>query len=97
MTATATIVYDRKDNVLVVPNRAIRRQGREQVVDVLTPDGRIEPRTIQRGLSNDQQSEVVAGLAEGEQVVLPTTQTRAPQLSGGVPGLGGGFGGPPRR
>ncbi len=94
MTATATIVYDRRDNVLVVPNRAIRRQGRDQVVDVLAPDGKIETRTIQRGLSNDQQSEVVDGLAEGEQVVLPTTQTRTPQMAGGMPGFGGGFGGP---
>jgi hypothetical protein len=43
---------------------------------------------IQRGLSNDQSSEITSGLAEGDSVVLPTTQTRSPNMPGG------GFGGP---
>jgi RND family efflux transporter MFP subunit len=88
MTATANIVYDQKRDVLLVPNRAIRRQGRDQVVDVLNADGMIETRPITRGLSNDQTTEVTNGLAEGDQIVLPTTTTRSPT---NVPG---GFGGP---
>jgi HlyD family secretion protein len=92
MTATANIVYAQQGGVLLVPNRALRRQGREQVVDVLTPEGKVEPRTIRRGISNDQTTEITEGLNEGDQVVLPTTQTRAPTVGGGP---GGGFGGGP--
>jgi hypothetical protein len=95
MTVTANIIYDQKGDVLLVPNRAIRRQGRDQVVDVLTPDGKTETRVIQRGLSNDQVTEVVAGLVEGDQVIIPTTTTRAPTSAGGAfgpPGVGGAFG-----
>ncbi len=91
MTATANIVYAQQDGVLTVPNRAIRRQGRDQVVDVLTPGGTLETRTVQRGLSNDQTSEITSGLDEGDQVVVPTTATQAP--SGGR-GPGPGFRGP---
>ncbi|HWP27940.1 MAG TPA: efflux RND transporter periplasmic adaptor subunit, partial [Chloroflexota bacterium] len=98
MTATANIIYAQKADALQVPNRAIRRQGRDQVVDVLTPEGKLETRVVRRGIGNDQMSEILEGLAEGEQVVIPSTQTRAPSASG-IPGapLPGGFGGPPIR
>jgi RND family efflux transporter MFP subunit len=91
MTATANIVYDRKNDVLTVPNRVLRRQGRDQVVDVLTAEGQLETRVVQRGLSNDQSSEITSGLSEGDEVVLPTTQTRSPNMPGGfgAPGIGG--------
>ena len=94
MTDTSNIIYDRKSDVLTVPNRAIRRQGRDQVVDVLTDEGKVETRVIQRGLSNDQSSEITDGLSEGDQVVLPTTQTRSPNVAGGFggPGIVGGAG-----
>jgi hypothetical protein len=94
MTATANIVYAQQDNALVVPNRAIRRQGRDQVVDVLTKDGTLDTRVVERGLSNDQTTEITSGLNEGDQVVIPTTATQLPG-NGRAPGLGGpGFGGP---
>jgi RND family efflux transporter MFP subunit len=88
MTATANITYDRKSDVLLVPNRAIRRQGRDQVVDVLSAEGKVESRVIRRGLSNDQMTEISEGLVEGDQVVIPTTTTRSPT------NIPGGFGGP---
>jgi HlyD family secretion protein len=100
MTATANIIYDRKNDVLIVPNRVLRRQGRDQVVDVLTAEGKLETRVVQRGLSNDQNTEITSGLSEGDEVVLPTTQTRSPNVPGGFgggPGLGGPGAGPIRR
>ncbi|MCL5076327.1 MAG: efflux RND transporter periplasmic adaptor subunit [Chloroflexi bacterium] len=92
MTANVSITVDQRDNVLMVPNRAIRIQGRERIVEVLV-NGQPEKRAIRVGLSNDQFTEVVEGLKEGEEVVLPTTTT-APVR---VPGMGGfgGFGGSP--
>lgn len=97
MTATASIVYSRKDDVLVVPSRAIRMQGTNRVVDVLV-DGKVETRVVNVGTSNEQLTEVLDGLTEGEQVVIPSTTTArssVPSLpgttSGGQSGLGGGF------
>ena len=94
MTANVNIVVDQRDNVLVVPNRAIRTQGRNRVVEVMA-EGKPETRPVTIGLSNDQVTEVSNGLQEGEQVVIPSTTTtpsRAPGL-GGMPM--GGFGGGP--
>lgn len=88
MTATAEIVYQSKDNVIAVPNRAIVRQGRERFVDVQTATG-TERRRIEVGMANDQFTEVTAGLNEGETVILPQTAARA-----SVPGAGAIVGGP---
>lgn len=100
MTASVSIVVDERQNVLVIPNRAIRQTARGRTVEVLLPDGSRETRVVQVGLSNDQMSEIVSGLREGEIVVLPTTTTTQPNVRG-APGLGapmvvpgGGF---PRR
>lgn len=90
MTASAQIVYQQKDNVLVVPNRAIRTQGRTRTAQVLLASGATETRTIQTGMTGDQTTEVIGGLQEGDRVVIPTTST----TTRGVPGAGG-FGAPP--
>ncbi len=91
MTATASIVTESHPNVVEVPNRAIKTQGRTKTVQVLDASGKTETRTVQTGVSNDQFTEIVSGLQAGEKVVIPTTST-AP--IGRVPGLGGP-GGPP--
>lgn len=64
------------ERVLVVPERAIRRVGQLDVVDVVE-DGVLHRRVIQRGRSFGTDVEVLAGLRAGEQVVLheaPATQ-----------------------
>lgn len=92
MTANANIVYSRKDDVLLVPNRAIRAQGRDRVVEVAAEGGsRLRP--VRVGISNEQFTEISEGLQEGEEVLISNTGTTAPRIGGGVPG--GGFGGPP--
>ncbi|HEY3107478.1 MAG TPA: efflux RND transporter periplasmic adaptor subunit [Chloroflexota bacterium] len=88
LTANVGIVTQQKTDVLLVPNRALRRAGRNQVVDVLTPDGKTETRQVTTGLGNDQVTEAVSGLAEGETVLIPSTTTQQPRV-------GGPFGGPP--
>jgi HlyD family secretion protein len=89
LTATALIEVARKDNVLVVPNRAIRREGQNQVVSVRLPDGKSETRVVRTGLANDQLSEVVNGLNEGEEVEIRGTQLAQPKVGGGFGGFGG--------
>ncbi|HET6319122.1 MAG TPA: efflux RND transporter periplasmic adaptor subunit, partial [Chloroflexota bacterium] len=94
MTATAAVVTQAREDTVVVPNRAIKTQGRNRTVEVMLADGKTEQRTVQVGLANDQQTEILSGLQPGDRVVLPTTTTAAPRV-GGPGGLGGGgFGGP---
>lgn len=90
MTASSQIVYQQRDNILVVPNRAIRTQGRTRTVQVLLPSGATETRTIRTGMSGDQTTEVVEGLQEGEKVTIPTTATTSQTSGFGGGGLPGG-------
>ena len=94
MTATAQIEVQRKDNAVLVPNRAIKTQGRNRTVEVADLDVKTATRQIQVGMSNDQQTEITSGLQAGDRVVIPTTTTAAARVPG-FGGPGGGFGGPP--
>jgi HlyD family secretion protein len=72
MSGNAGIVYAEKADALLVPNRSIHREGRDRYVDVLVGD-KSEKRPVKIGLTNDQDTEIVEGLAEGDAVVIPTT------------------------
>jgi len=89
MTGDAQIVYASKANALMVPNRAIRNQGRDRVVEVLV-NGKVETRVVQVGLSNDTMTEITAGLNEGDRVVINSTTAAQPRVIGPNPGFGGG-------
>jgi HlyD family secretion protein len=101
LTASATIIIDEKNDVVVVPLRAVRRQGREQLVEVVGEDGKSLPRPVKTGVQNDQAVEITDGLQEGEQILVQGTITRAPNAGGGggpagVPGGRVFVGGPGR-
>ena len=77
MNGSAVLVTEERRDVLVVPNRAIRRRGDEIVVEVMV-DGKPEIQAIETGLSDTDNTEVASGLEEGDLVVVPGT-TRAEQ------------------
>jgi HlyD family secretion protein len=91
LTASATITIDEKSDVIVVPLRAVHRQGREQVVDIVGEDGKVgSPQPVKTGVQNDQFVEITDGLQEGQQIMLQGTTTRTPNVPGGaLPGAGG--------
>ena len=93
MTANVTVVVEQRDNILLVPNRAVRVSGRQRIVNVLL-DGKPTPVNVTLGMSGDTQSEVVSGLNEGDVVVVQQTTTTTSQGGGGFGGPGDGFGGP---
>ncbi|MBI2847676.1 MAG: HlyD family efflux transporter periplasmic adaptor subunit [Chloroflexi bacterium] len=70
MTVTVTITVEQKTNVLLVPNRAITRQGGQNLVNMQKADGTVESRPIQIGINDFQYTEVLEGLSEGEQVIV---------------------------
>jgi HlyD family secretion protein len=93
LTASANIVIDEKNDVIVVPLRAVRRQGRDQVVEVVGEDGTSSsPRVVKTGVQNDQLVEIADGLTEGERIQVQGTVVRGANAGGpgarGVPGAG---------
>jgi len=75
MSATAEVIIERRDDVLSIPNRYIRGTVENPMVVVLV-DGQQEQREITLGLSDGRNTEVLSGLEQGEEVVLPAAQER---------------------
>jgi len=70
MFANVLIETEPRVGVLVVPEEAVIRSGRRNLVIVALGNGRFEPREVTLGLdSGEGQLEVREGLREGEQVV----------------------------
>lgn len=72
MTATAEVIIERRDDVLFIPNRALRGTWENPEVLVFL-DGQQEEREISLGLTDGINTEVLSGLEEGEEVVLPAS------------------------
>jgi HlyD family secretion protein len=72
MTANASIVVEEMDGALIVPNWAIRldRETGQAFVNRLLADKSIEEVPVVTGLRNEQFSEVISGLVEGDIVVV---------------------------
>lgn len=76
MSATVTVVTEEKDNVLLLPNRMIQfdQQTGAKYVQVLR-NGELTAVQITTGLRDDQHSEIVSGLSEGDQVTVDTASS----------------------
>jgi len=87
MTANVTINVATKENVLSVPNKAIKREDGTKVVYAVQ-DGSLIRRAVKTGWKDSEYTEIVSGLKEGEQVLVGEApgQTR-PQPSGAQPTL----------
>jgi HlyD family secretion protein len=73
MSANAEIILEEKANVLLVPETAIaydkERKAAVEVPDPVQKSGKRKV-PVQIGLSNGVKTELVAGLKEGDKVVL---------------------------
>jgi HlyD family secretion protein len=70
MSATAEIILEQHNDVLLIPNRAIQGSLEKPWVEVVT-NGQTEERQISIGLSDGMYTEVLSGLEVGEEVILP--------------------------
>ena len=69
MTADIDIITRKKNNVLVVPARAVIDQNGKKMVRVLEAEG-FETREVKTGIhGNDGEIEIISGLKEGERVI----------------------------
>ena len=69
MNANVTIKAAVRQNVLLIPERALQTVGSRTFVTIITPDSRQE-REIQIGLRSGGKVEVASGLVEGNKIVL---------------------------
>ena len=71
MTANIDIVTDRRENVLIAPQRSVIRKNGDKVLRILLDNGNIQERKIETGLrGSDGNIEITAGVQEGEQIIV---------------------------
>ncbi len=91
MSVTAEIIVEFKQDVLLVPNSALKSQQNVYYVQLME-DSTPRSQPVEVGISNDNMTEIISGLKEGDVVVTSTinpTQAsqnqRAPQFQ--IPGM----------
>ncbi len=106
MSVSAEIITDAKQDVLIVPNGALKTEGGQSYVEVLdTPEpevagvqgvtSKIAPRQVpvETGISNDTLTEIISGLKEGDTIIIRTITATAVTATTSAPSLFGGGGG----
>jgi len=87
MSVSASIVIDSKTDILIVPSSAIKSQGNTKYVQMFTspllepvvgstgtPSKEIPNQvTVEIGITDDTNTEIISGLKEGDQIVSRTT------------------------
>ncbi|PIR58744.1 MAG: hypothetical protein COU69_04005 [Candidatus Pacebacteria bacterium CG10_big_fil_rev_8_21_14_0_10_56_10] len=71
MNGDVEIVLESRQDVLTVPLIATRSRDRQLFVDVMTGPESFEERPIEAGLETDELVEVLSGLTEDDQVMIP--------------------------
>lgn len=103
MSVAATITTSHKDQVLTVPTAALKTDGATSYVTVLR-DGVPQRRDVVTGAHDTTSTEIVSGLAVGDEIVVRTvsdgasdgvTKSNSQPGGGGMGIMGGGMGGPP--
>ena len=95
MSVSTAIITDVKQDVVMVPNSAVKNNTVQIMVN-----GKPETKNVEVGIANDTMTEIISGVAENDNAVTQTitgTTTTTPTTSGAgggirIPGVGGGFG-----
>jgi len=88
MASSVNIIINTKSNVLLVPSQAVQTLEGQSIVRRLR-GGQIQEVPVETGLSSDTNTEIIAGLSEGDEVITSTLGTIQ---QGGSSPFGGGFG-----
>ncbi len=83
MSATADIILNERNNVLLVPSGAITQDNQGNPIVKVIVNEQIQERTIVIGISDAYQTEIVGGLQEGEIVVVEIQAATTPSGAGG--------------
>ena len=81
LSANAIVEVSTRDNVLLAPTRAIRREENDRVVYVRLAGDELERRVVEIGVRSSDVTEILSGVSEGEEVAIPVRA--GGNLSGG--------------
>jgi HlyD family secretion protein len=70
LTAQARVITNQVQDVLTVPNSAVRKSGDQSTVTIIDANGTQQQARFQAGLVGDDRTQVISGLREGQEVVL---------------------------
>jgi multidrug efflux pump subunit AcrA (membrane-fusion protein) len=70
MYADATLVIGRRDNALIIPIQAVQRNDNGAKVLIVDRQGRVQMREVKLGMESTDRIEILAGLAENDQVIV---------------------------
>ena len=95
LTVTISIIAEQRTDILLVANKAITSRGGRYYVQAVSADGKTAEKIMQAGITDGQNTEVISGLSEGDQVstatniATPTTTTNTQRQGGqtGIPGV----------
>jgi len=73
MSATVNFTMDERLDVLSLPINAIKKTGGRSFAFV-QENGKVKAMQVKTGLENTENIELISGLAEGQEVVIPTTK-----------------------
>jgi RND family efflux transporter MFP subunit len=68
--AEADLVLEHKEDIPTIPLQAVNHAGDKTTVFVVTGDNQLEDRPVRLGIQTANDAEIVAGLHEGEMVVM---------------------------
>jgi multidrug efflux pump subunit AcrA (membrane-fusion protein) len=72
MNASVTMLLEIKEDVLIVPARAVQNDNGREVVTVMSQDQTKTTNVpVRTGITNGDQTEIISGLEEGQVVLLP--------------------------
>jgi len=75
MTANIDIMSAKRENVIVIPQRAVITKNGDKIVKVLNNEGIVKEVMVETGLrGSDGNIEIIKGLKEGDQIVISNTK-----------------------
>jgi macrolide-specific efflux system membrane fusion protein len=83
MTANVTFDVEARNDILVVPTEAIKSSNGKSIVLVPGPDKKNVEHEIETGITDGKKTEIVAGLQEGDKILIQQFKAKE-QSSGGA-------------
>lgn len=84
MSANASILTERLEDVTLIPVRCLFARGRQEYVWTVGSDGRVHSRAIETGIQNLDSIQVLEGLKEGDIIVSGPVSAVTKELSDGM-------------
>ncbi|MHB0937963.1 MAG: efflux RND transporter periplasmic adaptor subunit [Armatimonadota bacterium] len=74
MNATCDFITGRRKDVLIVPNSAITEGDNRRITVTVIENGKQVARRVEAGLADNDHTEIISGLKEGEEIVMQTVK-----------------------